>query len=82
MKTIFFLISDFHATFRALREDIEKAYNPESTETAPESLDTLVHYLACVKKECGFMMAASAGLDKYFCASMSVMKEGSFGNYE
>ena len=73
MKSIFFLISDFHATFRALREDIEKAYNPKSTETAPsESLDTLGHYLACVKKECGFMMAASAGLDRYCCVRMSV----------
>ena len=75
MKTIFFLISDFHATFRALREDIEKAYNPESTETAPESLDTLVHYLACVKKECGFMITASAGLGKCCCVRMSVTWE-------
>ena len=69
------LISGFHATFRALCEDIEKAYKPKSTETAPESLDTLVHYLACVKKECRFMMVASAGLDKYCCARMSVTKE-------
>ena len=46
--------------FRALGKNIEKAYNPKSTETAPDSLDSLEHYLACVKKECGFMITTSA----------------------
>ena len=66
------LISDFHATFGALRENIGKAYNPKSTETAPESLDSLEHYMACVKKECGFMITTSAGLGKCGCVRMCV----------
>ena len=58
--------------FRALGKIIEKAYTSKSTETAPESLDSLEHYLACVKKECGFMITTSAVLGKCGCVRMCV----------
>ena len=58
--------------FRALGKNIEKAYNPKSTETAPESLDSLEHYLACVKKECEFMITTSTVLGKCGCVRMCV----------